>query len=201
MNRVFVQVLIRTTVVSMLAGGGATLWAQPNRPAGAPKKSAVKPAPKPRAGRVPPAARRPYRVPPQDRNAIRAWHDRRGWFVPGAWAAHEAWQAHKAREWRLEHRAWDLRGGYHGHFIPEPVFLSTFGPGHWFRIATRPMIVAGYPRFRHGGYWFMFVDPWPEFWADDWYDTDDVYVDFDDGYYLFSRRSPDVRIALNVIID
>ena len=53
------------------------------------------------------------------------------------------------------------------------------------------MFVGGYPRFQYGGYWFNFLDPYPEYWSDNWYETDDLYVDYyDDGYYLFNRRYP-----------
>lgn len=42
------------------------------------------------------------------------------------------------------------------------------------------------------------VDPWPEYWRNDWYDTDDVYVDYvDNGYYLFNRRYPGPGIAIS----
>lgn len=44
----------------------------------------------------------------------------------------------------------------------------------------------------------MLVDPWPEYWSDDWYATD-VYVDYDDGYYLCNRRHPGVGIAITVV--
>jgi hypothetical protein len=52
------------------------------------------------------------------------------------------------------------------------------------------MIYMGYPRFSYGGYWFMMLDPWPEYWTDNWYDTDDVYISYTDGYYLCNRRYP-----------
>ena len=53
------------------------------------------------------------------------------------------------------------------------------------------MVVGGYPRFQYRGYWFSFLDPYPEYWGNDWYRTDDVYVDYQgDGYYLFNRRYP-----------
>jgi hypothetical protein len=43
------------------------------------------------------------------------------------------------------------------------------------------------------------VDPWPEYWARTWYETDDVYVDYvNDGYYMYNRRHPGVAIAVNV---
>jgi len=58
----------------------------------------------------------------------------------------------------------------------------------------------GYPRFDYGGYSFMMVDPWPEYWYDNWYATDDVYVDYDDGYYLYNRRYPEVRLAVAIAL-
>jgi len=64
---------------------------------------------------------------------------------------------------------------------------------------ARPVIVDGYPRFRHGGYWFVIVDPWPAYWGDDWYENDDLYIDYEgDGYYLHDRRDPDAAIAVTV---
>jgi len=62
------------------------------------------------------------------------------------------------------------------------------------------MIVAGYPRFQYGGYTFMMVDPWPEYWSDDWYANDDVYIGYNDGYYLYNRRYPDDAIAITVVL-
>jgi hypothetical protein len=45
------------------------------------------------------------------------------------------------------------------------------------------------------------LDPWPPEWSDNWYSTDDVYVDWDyDGYYLFNRRFPGEAIALAVVL-
>lgn len=46
----------------------------------------------------------------------------------------------------------------------------------------------------------MMVDPWPENWGNDWYRNDDVYVDFEDGYYLHNRRDPGFRIAISVVL-
>ncbi len=59
-------------------------------------------------------------------------------------------------------------------------------------IQGRPfLVVGGYPRFQYEGYWISAVDPWPEYWGNDWYDTDDVYVNYaDNGYYLYNRRYP-----------
>ncbi len=70
----------------------------------------------------------------------------------------------------------------------------------WIRIYGLPfLVVGGYPRFQYNGYWFSMVDPWPEYWANDWYDTDDVYVTYaDNGYYLFDRRYPNVGMAINI---
>lgn len=110
------------------------------------------------------------------------------------------WQGRRARDWRSDHRTWEQRGGYHGYRIPEYRFGQYFGPRHFFRIHDLPVLVfGGYPRFLYGGYWFSLVDPWPEYWADDWYETDDVYIVYaGDGYYLFNRRYPRVGIAVRV---
>jgi hypothetical protein len=111
-----------------------------------------------------------------------------------------AWQEHRARSWQSDHRDWQQRGGYHGYRIPDDRYRGYFGPDHGFRIYGLPfMVVDGYPRFRYQGYWFSTVDPWPENWANNWYDTDDVYVTYvDSGYYLFNRRHPDVGIAVSI---
>ncbi len=46
------------------------------------------------------------------------------------------------------------------------------------------------------------VDPWPEYWPDDWYKNDDVYIDRSwDGYYLYDRNYPGDRIAIMVYVN
>jgi hypothetical protein len=113
---------------------------------------------------------------------------------------HSAWQQHRSQRWESDHRTWQQRGGYNGYRIPDDRFRGYFGPDHGFRIYGLPfLVVGGYPRFQYGGYWISTVDPWPEYWAEDWYDTDDVYVTYvDNGYYLFNRRYPNVGIAISI---
>ncbi len=65
---------------------------------------------------------------------------------------------------------------------------------------NRPTMYMGYPRFLYGGYSFLLLDPWPEYWQENWYSTDDVYIDYDDGYYLYNRRYPNVRLAITVVL-
>ena len=60
--------------------------------------------------------------------------------------------------------------------------------------------MEGYPRFQYGGFGFMMVDPWPSAWAPNWYATDDVYVGYNDGYYLYNRRHPGEAIAIAVAL-
>ena len=45
--------------------------------------------------------------------------------------------------------------------IPDDRFHSNFGRGHEFRIGS-PRMVDGYSRFQYGGFWFGFVQPWPD---------------------------------------
>lgn len=120
--------------------------------------------------------------------------------VPPGQAKKFYWGDHRAREWAHEHRTWKMRGGYRGYMVPRERFVVVFGPRHVFRVHRYPVvIVAGRPRFHYNGFYVTVVDPWPEYWAPDWYETDDVYVDYvDDGYYLFNRRHPGVSIAVNI---
>ena len=116
----------------------------------------------------------------------------------GGWGV--VWQQHRAQNWQNEHRDWQQRGGYNGYQVPADSYRGYFGPDHGFRMSSYPVtMVGGYPRFQYGGYSFSVVDPWPEYWSDSWYDNDDMYIDnAGDGYYLYNRRYPQDRIALNV---
>ena len=80
--------------------------------------------------------------------------------------------------------------------IPDDRFRAHFGREHSFRIGN-PTLVGGYSRFQYGGYWFGFVQPWP----DGWYYTDDVYVDYiDGGYYLCNPYYPGAQVAVSVVL-
>jgi hypothetical protein len=61
------------------------------------------------------------------------------------------------------------------------------------------MVFDGYPRFQYNGYWITLLDPWPGNWSNDWYDTDDVYVVYqNDGYYMYDDRYPGFGIAISI---
>ena len=110
------------------------------------------------------------------------------------------WQQHRATNWQSQHQTWQQRGGYNGYRIPEDRYRGNFGPDHSFRVYSNPMeVYGGHPRFQYDGYWFSVVDPWPEYWSEDWYQNDDVYIDYSgDGYYMYNRRYPGVGISLSV---
>src|SRR5664279_3004216 len=111
-----------------------------------------------------------------------------------------AWQGHESNNWQSDHRTWQQRGGYHGYRIPDNRYNGYFGPNYGFVIYNQPyMVVGGFPRFQYNGFWFSLVDPWPNTWANDWYQTDDVYVVYqDNGYYMYNQRYPGVGIAISV---
>ena len=111
-----------------------------------------------------------------------------------------AWQQHGSQHWDTDHRNWQQRGGYIGYRIPDDRYRGYFGSNHGFHIYGLPfLVVGGYPRFQYEGYWISLVDPWPEYWGDNWYDNDDVYVAYaDNGYYLYNRRYPDTGIAISI---
>jgi hypothetical protein len=127
-------------------------------------------------------------------------HERSGYHQDDRRDHHNDWKGRRARDWRLDHRTWEQRGGYRGPHIPEYQFGRYFGPRHFFRIHDlRVISFNGSPRFLYGGYWFSLIDPWPEYWAEDWYETDDMYIAYGgDGYYLFNRRYPGVGIAVSI---
>ena len=62
-----------------------------------------------------------------------------------------------------------------------------------------PAVYLGYPRFEYAGFTFLLVDPWPEYWPIDWFYTDELYIVYDDGYYLCDARFPQVELALVVL--
>jgi riboflavin synthase len=83
------------------------------------------------------------------------------------------WQQRRARSWEAEHRTWQQRGGYDGYRIPQDRYRRYFGSRHPFRIYRYPVVLYdGYPRFQYGGFWFSLMDPWPEYWSDDWWEAD-----------------------------
>jgi hypothetical protein len=113
---------------------------------------------------------------------------------------HDGFVQSRAGSWKDEHQSWSQRGGYTGYRIPEKRFSLYFGREHFFRISGLPLVfVGGQPRFQYDGYWVTFMDPWPESWGPNWYQTDDVYLDnTGDGYYLYNRLHPDFPIAVTV---
>lgn len=86
---------------------------------------------------------------------------------------------------------------------PRSRFRGSYGQAHEFRIYSLPVVyVGGQRRFQYGGYWFGLVDPWPEYWSANWYDDDDLYVDYSgDGYYLYNRSYPGDRIAIRFFVN
>ena len=107
-----------------------------------------------------------------------------------------AWLTH----WDTDHRNWQQRGGYHGYRVPDDRYRGYFGPNHGFRSAVCPSwSSADIPASNTNGYWISAVDPWPEYWGDNWYDNDDVYVAYvDNGYYMYNRRYPGSGVAISI---
>jgi len=160
----------------------------------------------PRAQQAPPPSTRPE--PPRAQHPAapvqRAEAPRAPRPPEGREVQHQAaWQTRRAGDWRQEHRSWQDRGGYGGYRIPQARYQVAFGPSHFFRLLSFPvLLVDGYPRFQYGGYWVSVLDPWPEYWEAGWYGNDDVYVDFaEGGYYLFNRRYPMDRLAVLISVD
>jgi flagellar motor protein MotB len=146
-------------------------------------------------------SRQEQQQPQRTQQQAVAWQQQRGWLQQGGgWQGHSTWDQDRAQRWESDHRTWAQRGGYGGYYIPQDRFSLYFGSQHGFRMNYRPTIYMGYPRFSYGGFSFMLVDPWPENWAENWYDTDDLYIGYDNGYYLYDRRYPGMGLAITVAL-
>jgi len=112
------------------------------------------------------------------------------------------WPRYRAQAWNTQHRTWVQRGGYSGYRIPSASFGIYFGRPHRFHLSSYQIRVVGeYPEFYADGFWFTVMDPVPECWGDDWYDSDYVtIVQQDDGYYLLDETHPDALVAISVQI-
>jgi hypothetical protein len=155
-----------------------------------------------RAQQVAPQQSQQMRQQPQrSQQQARTWQQQRGWTQQGGgWRGNATWQGDRSQNWASDHRSWEQRGGYGGYYIPQATFGISFGSQHFFRIRSRPVIFEGYPRFQYGGFSFLLVDPWPQDWSEDWYANDDVYIDYDDGYYLYNRSYPEQRLAITIAL-
>ena len=170
----------------------------------------AKPAQQPERAQQPPQQQQRAQQQPQQQQGVQqpqrtqqqaqAWQQQRGWQAQGGWQGHDTWQQDRAQHWSSDHRTWAQRGGYGGYYIPQQTYGLDFGSRHFFRIGGIPSLYLGYPRFQYGGFSFLLVDPWPEYWVDNWYATDDLYIDYDDGYYLYNRRYPQDRLAITIVM-
>jgi hypothetical protein len=110
------------------------------------------------------------------------------------------WPRYRAQSWNTQHRTWGQRGGYNGYRIPSASFSLYFGRPHRYHLSNfNVRIVGNYPQFYADGFWFSILDPVPEYWGGDWYDTDYVtVVQNEDGYYLLNEAYPDAALAISV---
>jgi len=98
--------------------------------------------------------------------------------------------AQQSKGGQPEQRAENNRGGGR---IPDDRFKANFGREHSFHVSR-----GDYDnhRFQYGGYYFEYVDAWPNDWSYD----DDFYIEsIGDDYYLYDMRHPEVRILVIVV--
>jgi hypothetical protein len=176
-----------------------------------PKQQPAKEQPKQQPAKPPTTASHPTTTPRPAQSSGGAYHGgvkttepTNGGVHPSGVPQHQA-QARsgflqsRATSWSTQHKTWQQRGGYNGYRIPDDRFSLYFGSNHFFHIGSLPMLfVGGYPRFQYDGYWITFVDPWPEAWAPTWYETDNLYLAYDDGYYLYDTNYPGIGIAVTI---
>ena len=104
----------------------------------------------------------------------------------------------------LEHAAPDVGPARRVQRIPDSTasFSLYFGRPHRFHLSSyRIRVVGEYPEFYADGFWFTMLDPVPEYWDNDWYDTDYcTVVQSDDGYYLVNDAYPQSQISISVAL-
>jgi len=200
--------VISTTGLFLLVGAAVPAFAQDEHPAQetkpAQQEEKAKPAEKPKA--KPPQQENKAKPVQQEEKAKPAKQVEQPKTAKQAPTAKQAEQGdggkpparqHTAAEIQRQHSAPALRLTARGTGrIPDEKFRANFGSGHSFHMGT-PELVGGYSRFQYGGFWFGFVQPWP----DGWYYTDAVYVDFiDGGYYLCNPFYPGAQVSISVVI-
>lgn len=154
---------------------------------------AAKPAPQPKAAKQEPAkATKPAKQSkPEKQEQAKAQTEQQA--KPGNGKRPERTAAQEQRQRSQPALRLSARGSER---IPDDRFHANFGESHTF-VINEPVMVGGYSRFQYGGFWFGFVQPWP----DGWYYTDDVYVDFIGGeYVLINPYYPGVQVGISVVI-
>jgi hypothetical protein len=159
---------------------------------------AQQPAAQQNKGQTQQARQSPQAQPQRTQQQARSWQQQKGWTQGGGWQGHATFAQDRSQSWSTDHRTWGQRGGYGGYFIPQAQFDASFGGGHFFRLGALPGLYLGYPQFSYGGFSFLMVDPWPGDWSGNWYSSDDVYIDYNDGYYLHDRLHPQEAIAITI---
>jgi hypothetical protein len=161
---------------------------------------AQSPAAQQNRGQTQPARQSSQAQPQRTQQQARSWQQQKGWAHGGGWQGHASFAQDRSQNWSSDHRTWAQRGGYGGYFIPQAQFNLSFGGGHFFRLGFLPVLYEGYPQFSYGGFSFLMVDPWPGDWSGNWYTSDDVYIDYNDGYYLHNRLHPQEALAITIRI-
>jgi hypothetical protein len=161
---------------------------------------AAQPRQQPQQRAQQPQQARQQAQPQRTEQQARSWQEKKGFAPQGSWQGHANFQQSRSQNWSSDHRTWAQRGGYGGYLIPQDRFSLSFGSGHFFRLGGLPSMYLGYPRFSYGGFSFLMVDPWPGDWPENWYSADDVYVGYNDGYYLYNRSYPQEAIALTIVL-
>ena len=110
----------------------------------------------------------------------------------------DEYREHRDRDRGRDHdRGFERRDRWDGHRFNNDYYNDHFGVGHrfyWHHCRWYgPRFFVG-SRFYYGGFWFVIVDPVPDYWGDDY-----VYIEDIDGvYYLVNPLYPQ-HIIVNVV--
>jgi hypothetical protein len=211
--------LLNLTVLSVLIGSSALVYAQDEKPQEEKPARQEEAKPQPKQEEAKPSRPEEAKPSKQDNKQMDKQDQKRGQETSREEAKpqgqeHPEMQGDRNRQQGQEHpemqnehaqpaqrpEMQNDRGDHNqqagrGGRIPDDKFRAQFGREH--RFNARSIIVQGRPQFQYGGYNFQLVDSWPS----DWAYTDDCYIDYSDGqYYLIDLLHPGIRLAVFVVM-
>jgi hypothetical protein len=185
-----VSTLVSTSVLSLLFGTTALIYAQDQRDEAKTPQQETRPEASKSAQNEPSARQGEAKPAEQSEDKPARGDAKSSSKQEDAKPSRQSGQAGQSTQ--HSQRSADHRGGR----IPDDKFRAQFGRQHTFKI-NRTTTAQGQPGFQYGGYTFVIVDAWPAGWVD----TDECYVDYVDGeYFLFDLLHPGVGVAIVVVL-
>jgi hypothetical protein len=194
----FMKFVLSLALLLFLSGITGSANAQPgrgqgNHPQARPAQQLARPVQKQERQVRPVARPQAHReMPTQQQHIQKAMRSQQQQVNPAGHAQQVGARPSHTRAQQLPLAGENRRGNQHGR-ISNAHYAARFGRGHSFHVRRNDY---NHRRFQYGGYAFGFIDPWPISWGY----SDDVYVVYtEDGYYMYNRIHPGLRISISIL--